>query len=159
MPGFHHFCALNFRQSAVITEICVIQVHTGTPHIFCLTITSLTCVRAHRYGVVRSMQVPHLYSVSTPLASYVYWWRNTHPKIIWIYGCMPGFYHFYVLNFLQSASITELCRIQVTWIRHSWTLNFRQSATRTELCVIQVHAGTTHILCLTTTTIIICVVV
>jgi len=32
------------RHSASITELCRIQVHTGIPHIFCVTTTSLTCV-------------------------------------------------------------------------------------------------------------------
>ena len=42
--GLDHFYALNFRQSVSITDLCRNQVHTGTPHTFCLTTTSLTCV-------------------------------------------------------------------------------------------------------------------
>ena len=41
---FHCFYALNFRQSPSMIEICRNQVHTGTPHIFCLTTTSIPCV-------------------------------------------------------------------------------------------------------------------
>jgi hypothetical protein len=43
---FHCFYALNFRQSPSMIEICPNQVHTGTPHIFCLTTTSIPCVFA-----------------------------------------------------------------------------------------------------------------
>ena len=44
IPVFQHFHAVNFRQIASITELCRHQVHTGTPHIFCLTTTTIICV-------------------------------------------------------------------------------------------------------------------
>ena len=106
--------------------------HRGTPHIFRLTtrslsssvylyivcgqtdiknnhviyslyqdFTDLTCpssvnlFESQRYGLVKSTQVPHIYCVSQPLPEYVY--------------LCPVFHHFYVLNFLQSVSITDLC--------------------------------------------------
>ena len=34
----------NESQSAEMIEICPNQVHTGTPHIFCLTTTAIICV-------------------------------------------------------------------------------------------------------------------
>jgi hypothetical protein len=41
---FDCFYALNFLQRPSIIEICRNQVHTGTPHILCLTTTSIPCV-------------------------------------------------------------------------------------------------------------------
>ena len=41
---FHYLYPLNFRQSPSMMEICRNQVHTGAPHIFCLTTTSIPCV-------------------------------------------------------------------------------------------------------------------
>ncbi len=41
---FHCFYARNFRKSPSMIEICRNQVHTGTPHIFSLTATSIACV-------------------------------------------------------------------------------------------------------------------
>jgi hypothetical protein len=41
---FRCFHALNFRQTAANIEISRKQVHTGTPHTFCLTTTTLKCV-------------------------------------------------------------------------------------------------------------------
>ncbi len=41
---FDCFYPLNFRQSPSMMEICRNQVHTGTPHMFCLTVTSISCV-------------------------------------------------------------------------------------------------------------------
>jgi hypothetical protein len=41
---FHYLYPLNFCQSPSIIEICRNQVHTGTPHIFCLTTTGIPCV-------------------------------------------------------------------------------------------------------------------
>jgi len=44
------FYAVNLRQSTSITELHQIQVFTGTPHIFCLTTTSLTRVSVWDLG-------------------------------------------------------------------------------------------------------------
>jgi hypothetical protein len=41
---FRCFDALNFRPTAANTEISRTQVHTGTPHPFCLTTTTFPCV-------------------------------------------------------------------------------------------------------------------
>jgi hypothetical protein len=57
----HRFYSLNLRQSVSITELCRIQVLIDTPHILCLTTTSLTRV-----------------SVSDL-------WSNTYPKIAQTY--------------------------------------------------------------------------
>ena len=155
---FHCFYALNFRQSPWMIEICRIQVHAGTPHIFCLTTTSIPCVflkqqapenrsnwrlytrslhftafmlstsstvlQSMSFAEFKFMQVPHTYSVWQPPAYHVHLCRNKHPKIAQIHGCICVFHYFYALNFRQSASITQLC-----WI--------------------QVHTGNPHIFCLT----------
>ena len=97
-PTTHSGDATLMRFRTLITELCRNQVLTGTTHIFGLK----------------------------PLPSHVYFCRNRHPKIAQIYGCICLFHYFYALNFRHSASITELCRIQV-------------------------HTGTPHICCLTTT--------
>ena len=44
IPVLNHPYALTLRQSAEMIEICPNQVHTGTPHIFCLTTTAIICV-------------------------------------------------------------------------------------------------------------------
>ena len=102
-------------------------------------LTDLTCLssvnllESQRHGLVKSIQVPHTYSVSQSLPPYVYLCRNTHPKITRIMftdpSYIPGLHYFYSLNFRQSDGITDLCQIQL-------------------------HTGTPHIFCLTTTTII-----
>ena len=138
----HTFYAVNFRHSDSITDLCRIQVHTGTPLIFCLTTTtttrkftrfmistSSTVLQSLIYAGFKSTQVSHTYSVSQPLPWYVYSCRNRHPKTTRIYGCIPVLHHFYALKLRQSVAIIELSRIQV-------------------------HTGTPHIFCLTTTTII-----
>ncbi len=94
--------------------------------------TDLTCLsclnllESQRHGLVNSIQVPHTYSVSQPLPSYVYLWRSRHPKTTRTYEYMEDLDHFYALNLSQSTGITEVCRHQV-------------------------HAGTPHIFCLTIT--------
>jgi len=62
----HRFYALNLRQSASITELCRIQVLTGTPHILCLTTTALTRVSVWDL------------------------WPNTYPKIAQTYEMPPS---------------------------------------------------------------------
>ena len=47
-------------------------------------LTCLSCVKvleSQRHGLVKSIQVPHTYSVSQSLPPYVYLCRNTHPNI------------------------------------------------------------------------------
>ena len=48
---FHWFYALNFRQTPAITEICRIQVHTGTPHMLCHETTAIACVFVKMWSV------------------------------------------------------------------------------------------------------------
>ena len=62
------------------------QVYAGTPHIFCLTTTSIIWVFCGRIGTQ----------------------KNTR-----IYRYISAFRNLYVFNFSQGASITEICRIQV----------------------------------------------
>jgi hypothetical protein len=79
-----------------------------------------------RYCGIKSMQVPHVYSVSQKLQSYMYLWRSRHPKTTRTYEYITEVDHFYTLNLCQSAGITEVLRNQV-------------------------HTGTLRIFCLTTT--------
>ena len=41
---FQWFYAVNFRQTPAIRDISRTQVHTGTPHVFCHTTTTIACV-------------------------------------------------------------------------------------------------------------------
>ena len=41
---FQWFYSVNFRQTPAIRDISRTQVHTGTPHVFCLTITTIAGV-------------------------------------------------------------------------------------------------------------------
>ena len=88
----------------------------------------LPCVNlleSQRHGLVNSIQVPHAYSVSQPLPSYVRLCRSRHPKTTRTYESTVELDHFYALHLRQSAGITEVWRNQV-------------------------HAGTPRIFCLTT---------
>ena len=94
--------------------------------LYCTTFMLSSCAKVLQslsYQGFKSTQVLHTYSVSQLLPSYVYSWRNTHPKITRIYGYMPGLHHCYDFNGHQSAAITELCRNQVhTVIPHIFCL-------------------------------------
>ena len=92
----------------------------------------LPCVNlleSQRHGLVNSIQVPHTYSVSQPLPSYVHLCRSRHPKTTRTYESISELDHFYALHLRQNAVITEVWRNQV-------------------------HAGTPRIFCLTSTTVI-----
>ena len=129
LPDFPHLCIfmkLVFKQ----TPKPMTRIYGWYQNFTDLTcLSSINLLESQRYVVVKSIQVPHTYSVSQTLPSYVSWWRITHPKITRVYGYMPGFHYFYALNFRPSAAITGLCRIQV----HSE------------------HSCTLHIMCLRTT--------
>jgi len=92
--------------------------------------TSSKVLQSLNYGRIESTQVPHTYSVSQPLPSYVYSWSNRHPKPaeIDVRTHVLTFLWFYAVNFRQSPSMMEICRNQV-------------------------HTGTPHIFGLTTTSI------
>ena len=95
-------------------------------------LTCLSCVnllKSQRHGLVKSTQVPHTYSVSEPLPTYVHLCRSRHPKTTPIYEYVAELDHIYALNLRQNDGITQLCRKKL-------------------------HAGIAHIFCLTTTTVI-----
>ena len=48
---FQWVYALNIRHTPAITEISRIQVHTGTPHVFCHTPTAIACVFVKMWAV------------------------------------------------------------------------------------------------------------
>ena len=60
---FQWFYALNFRQTPAIIEISRIQVHTGTPHMFCHTTTAIACVFVKMWAV-KHRQKSRLYTRS-----------------------------------------------------------------------------------------------
>jgi hypothetical protein len=133
-----HILYLNNYKHLCGCEAFVVQQtpRTITPiYGFFENFTDLACLHcvnlleSQRHGLVKSIHVPHAYSVSHPLPSYVYLWRSRHPKTTRSYEYIAELDHFYALNLLQSAGITEVWRNQV-------------------------HAGTPRIFCLTTTTVI-----
>ena len=82
-----------------------------TFHFTCLS--SVNLVESQRYGLVKTIQIPHTYSVSQPRPGYVYMCSNRHLTDTRIHGYIPVFHHFYALNFWQSPSIIKIFRIQV----------------------------------------------
>ena len=61
-------------------------------------VSSVNLIEVQRYGLVKSIQVLHTYSVSQSLPSYVYLCMNRHPKTTRIYDYIPVFHHFYAVN-------------------------------------------------------------
>jgi hypothetical protein len=57
--------ALNFRQTAANIQISGNQVHTGTPHTFCLTTTTIPCVFVKKWEV-KTRKNARLYTRSRP---------------------------------------------------------------------------------------------
>jgi hypothetical protein len=58
------FYAVNLCHSASITKLRLIQVLTGTPHIFCLTTTSLTCVSVWDLGLNKYPKIAQTHEMS-----------------------------------------------------------------------------------------------
>ncbi len=94
---FHWFYVLNFRQRPSIIEICRNQVHTGTPHILCLTSTAITCVFVKQIGIRKPLKFTTIHTV-------------------WTFHC------FYTLNFRQSPSIIEIWLQAMCQARRSWLM-------------------------------------
>ena len=129
---FRYFDPVNFRQSPEMMEICRNPVHTGTPHILCLTTTSIPCV-----FVNMPESSPNRYPTHTL--------SHNHKHAMCI--CES-------IGTRKSLKFTVIHTVSL--LHWFYPINFRQSPSMMEIWRSQVHIGTTHILCLTTT-VIICV--
>jgi hypothetical protein len=160
---FPWFYDLNIRQHASIMKLSRMQVHTGTPHIFCHASTTIPCVFVKKEAPGKSLKFTVIHKDST-------------------------IKYFYVFNIRQRDSIMKISRIQVhtgtphicchtittipcvfvkkqesgislkfTFVHRVSTypwfydLNFRQRVSMTEISRTQVHTGTPHTFCHTTT--------
>jgi hypothetical protein len=67
--------------------------------------TSVKVLQSLSYAGIKSTQVPHTYSVSQPLPSYVYLCKNRHPKTSPIvYDYIPVLQDFTDLECLSSVN-------------------------------------------------------
>ena len=89
-------------------------------------LTCLSCVnllKSQRHGLVKSTQVPHAYSVSEPLPTYVHLCRSRHPKTTPIYEYVAELDHIMLSTCAKLMESLNYAGIKSMQVPHTYSVS------------------------------------